>query len=803
MSQNNKNVFDDLYMPQEISYFKCWTDISYLVEAWRKIDTSRFETLKNIQKTILEEWEKREELHGEHEDPSVFKKHQDFLEMLVSIKYPLDQMTNPHGMVALVTPKFERLWNTNAFEKLYPLLPDTDEEMTHFRNAAVQLILIYRLYGDKLDLSNWPIPRGDSLKNLMVYEPEKGSPKRYFTLRYDNEIYSSSSWSVKMACDGELPQLTQKDIEKILINPFDPNHISSVIDTSNFMFNGSCFVYAEEVTYWHQMAEFQGSLTNRNILRRKNDLIGFQDGIRDVMGTNDLEIGIILTPFESESKRARWQPFLNSLRFDEEVDPSSLKEDDLYKEALKKSKIINSLNGKSTFKKMKKNGLNSLMVIPLIFQEEVIGLLEFGSPRPHAFDFYVVPKLNKIGGLVSTAINHVLESEHERMMAIIKQTCTAIHPSVEWRFQEMARNYLKQIENDENPSPEPVVFKNVVPLFGVSDIRGSSTKRNESIQADLTHQLKLAWDVLNMAAISHPRPVFNELSFRIESHLKTISKGLKSGDETRIYMFLKHSVEQAFEELSLLSDEIKIKVEIYKKKLNSEVGVVYEVRKNYDESVTIINDTIGAYFDRQQELAQKMIPHYFEKFKTDGLEHNIYVGDSLLESGVCSALDLRNLYLWQLMSMCGVTWLMKELKPTLKTPLDTAHLLLVHTTPINISFQMEEKHFNVDGAYNARYEIVKKRIDKASIHGTEERLTQPGYIAVVYSQESEYQMYREFITYLESLEFIEGGAQDVLLEDLQGVHGLRAIRIKVKENPPKGWDPKKPETSLATLKESK
>ena len=128
--------------------------------------------------------------------------------------------------------------------------------------------------------------------------------------------------------------------------------------------------------------------------------------------------------------------------------------------------------------------------VNLIFQEEVIGLLEFGSPRPHAFDFYVVPKLNKIGGLVSTAINYVLESEHERMMAIIKQTCTAIHPSVEWRFQEMARNYLKQIENDENPSPEPVVFKNVVPLFGVSDIRGSSTKRNESIQADLTHQLK-------------------------------------------------------------------------------------------------------------------------------------------------------------------------------------------------------------------------------------------------------------------------------------------------------------------------
>ena len=45
------------------------------------------------------EWEKRPELHGQHENPSILKKHLDFIEMLVSIKYPLDQMNNPHGML--------------------------------------------------------------------------------------------------------------------------------------------------------------------------------------------------------------------------------------------------------------------------------------------------------------------------------------------------------------------------------------------------------------------------------------------------------------------------------------------------------------------------------------------------------------------------------------------------------------------------------------------------------------------------------------------------------------------------------
>ena len=51
--------------------------------------------------------------------------------------------------------------------------------------------------------------------------------------------------------------------------------------------------------------------------------------------------------------------------------------------------------------------------------------------------------------------------------------------------------------------PSPVVFRQVIPLFGVSDIRGSSTTRNRSIQADLEHQLNLALEVIQTAGKSH------------------------------------------------------------------------------------------------------------------------------------------------------------------------------------------------------------------------------------------------------------------------------------------------------------
>ena len=67
--------------------------------------------------------------------------------------------------------------------------------------------------------------------------------------------------------------------------------------------------------------------------------------------------------------------------------------------------------------------------------------------------------------------------------------------------------------------------------------------------------------------------------------------------------------------------------------------------------------------------------------------------------------------------------------------------------PLAIKFRMDEKKFDVDGAYNIRYEIIKKRIDKANIKGTEERLTVPGKISIVYSQDKDALEYIKYINF--------------------------------------------------------
>jgi hypothetical protein len=117
---------------------------------------------------------------------------------------------------------------------------------------------------------------------------------------------------------------------------------------------------------------------------------------------------------------------------------------------------------------------------------------------------------------------------------------------------------------------------------------------------------------------------------------------------------------------------------------------------------------------------------------------------------------------------------------------------------MSIKFRMDEKQFDVDGAYNIRYEIIKKRIDKAHIKNTDERLTVPGKIAIVYSQDKDALEYIKYINFLQSRNQL-GNIEFLQLEDLQGVSGLKALRVEVIYH--KNFDAKKSITLNDLIKE--
>ncbi|HUG38174.1 MAG TPA: hypothetical protein VML54_14545, partial [Candidatus Limnocylindrales bacterium] len=126
----------------------------------------------------------------------------------------------------------------------------------------------------------------------------------------------------------------------------------------------------------------------------------------------------------------------------------------------------------------------------------------------------------------------------------------------------------------------------------------------------------------------------------------------------------------------------------------------------------------------------------------------------------------------QLMVACGAAIRAERLKGRLAVPLEITNLILVQHAALAVRFRPDEKRFDVDGAYNVRYEIIKKRIDKAVTRGTGERLTQPGKIALVYSHPSEAAEWRAYVEYLQRQGYLTREVEELELDEVQGAHGL-------------------------------
>jgi hypothetical protein len=388
-------------------------------------------------------------------------------------------------------------------------------------------------------------------------------------------------------------------------------------------------------------------------------------------------------------------------------------------------------------------------------------------------------RMIQIQPLFSMALKHALDDLESRVQGVIKEKCTAVHPAVEWRFRKAAVHHLEVLRMGQTSEMEPIIFKDVYPLYGVSDIRGSSDERNQAIQKDLAEHLSLGLGVIRSAYDARSLPILLELAGRIHDLRERIRSGLGTGDELSVVRFLQKEVESLFSHLKGFGLKVIRAVEAYESAVDPKMGTVYRLRKEFEESVSVLNDRLATYLDQEEAEAQTVFQHYFERHRTDGVDYLIYMGASLREEGDFHELYLKNLRLWQLKVACGMAWQTEQLKSTLKVPLDAAHLILVQDSPLSIRFRFDEKRFDVDGTYDIRHEIIKSRIDKAVVRGGTERLTQPGKIAIVYSHPEEAREMRRHIRFLQSEGFLNGELETLDLEELPGIQGLKSLRVGI------------------------
>jgi hypothetical protein len=614
---------------------------------------------------------------------------------------------------------------------------------------------------------------------LSTVDPDSGLD-RHFSMQLDYRF-------VDVRAVGTPPPLAEEDRRRLLANLGDTDMLTALIPPDRFAFEGFAVLRATDVTDQEVLSGLKRDLIERESIVNTERFQSLQQKLCTFLRCPELRLSLAAIQGERVFMLNSGRHLEHSCLFADSVHHTvSDFAGSVFDRAARQGEplVIEDL---ATYPErtaiedtMQEAGTRSLIVAPLHYQGQLLGMLKLASPNPGELKPMAALKLREVLPLFSMALRRSVEDLEQRVQAIIKEQCTAIHPSVEWRFRQAAFQAMERRATGAPVEMEPIVFKNVFPLYAVSDIRGSSEERNRAIQADLVTHLRLAREVLELARAARPLPILDQLRYRIDRNVAQLEDGgLSSGDETRIVDFLREHVEPRLDHLAGFGAGVRERFAAYRGAMDARLGTIYRRRKEYEESVTRINETIGSYLDAEQEMAQAMFPHYFEKQQTDGVDYSMYVGGALVEGGAFDELYLKNLRLWQLMVTCGIARRTEALRGRLAVPLETAHLILVQHTPLAIRFRFDEKRFDVDGAYNVRYEVIKKRIDKAKVRGASERVTQPGKMAIVYSHRNEAVEYRHYLEYLKSLGYITGEPEELELEEVQGVQGLRALRATI------------------------
>ncbi|UKB78960.1 hypothetical protein [Chryseobacterium sp. MEBOG07] len=225
------------------------------------------------------------------------------------------------------------------------------------------------------------------------------------------------------------------------------------------------------------------------------------------------------------------------------------------------------------------------------------------------------------------------------------------------------------------------------------------------------------------------------------------------------------------------SREIKAKIKDYFSHIFAPTDLFYNHRKKLDDSITLVNRKLADMLDESQVKAQEIFPHYYERFKSDGVEHNLYIGPTIAPELHYNSKVVHKLRYWQLKTICKMELDFQSFKKDLPIQLDIASLIFVYNEKIDIRFRMDEKRFDVDGAYNSYYEIIKKRLDKAHVKDSSERITAPGKITIVYFGMENQKEYLDYISKLQKKDVLQHDVEFLKVEDLQGITGLLALRV--------------------------
>ena len=647
-----------------------------------------------------------------------------------------------------------------------------EKSMVQKRMEFVYSVIFEKLYGQQ-------IPIGGEVSYALSFV-EKGLP-RYFKINIDTRF-------IEVVAKGPLPPLNLIEWAKdVRGEDYDWSKGIKQLPLSLFKFRGLAIITVTDITQERAVENIKEIALSRHGFALKEDTQQVIHSLKVLMGSPETEFGLLpnlrvndklVFTLESGNNSILLQP---NHCIDNGKSFQKLAEEYLnHPKPVLIDETAQGEDARQLLQFLNMAGIQAYALFPIFHSNEVAGVLEIYSYKKGVLNLQSLVKLKDALPVIAQLLKNSIDEFNNHLDNIVKDKFTALQPAVQWKFNEAAWNYLRENRLSTQKRPiEKIAFKSVFPLYGAIDIRNSTIERNKAMAADAAFQLELLITLLEQIRQQTGLVLVDDMIIKCTKWLSGIHNDIRDSEYGKLNEFLENKITPFLQDLNEKDRSLQPLIQPYLEETEASTGSMLKNIRVFDNALKTVNNTINGALEQFNNELQTFYPYYFEKFRTDGFEFDIYVGQDIAPQRPFSRYYLQNLRLRQLQVMAEIARETHALLPRLEIPLQTTQLIYIRSAPIDIVFRQDEHKFDVEGSYNIRYQVIKKRIDKVRILDTGERLTQPGKIALVYLNESEIREYRDYIAYLQDQQLLLDDLEVVELEELQGVTGLKALRVGV------------------------
>ncbi|SHM43065.1 GAF domain-containing protein [Flavobacterium xinjiangense] len=759
------------------SPFQTLISFHKLIETLEEIVEKKLDHKVNYASALIKEIEPFPEFRTGIKNFSLIKKNEKLIKSLLGDLFPTALTNNE---IKAITIPFQN-FTFNYSERFNKILQDAggkfdmsirnfDENQFYIMSCS---LILNSYYNQKIEFS----------KPLFYDIPDANGILKHYRILYNADF-------IDILPTEKSISLTTEDIELLMDNYDDIDLWKEKFPKESWILKGFAIVVLFDATIESAISKLKS-----NLLKSETEYSDINKNLetifRSIFKVADLKVGLIVyneeddkftRPLFNQNEIGSFILFGNELEECNDTIFGSTVETLLKK---KKTFAISNINKFSRIPGNEKLGthllqqdIKSCILAPVLKNNKLLGIIELVSSTPNELNSVNANNLDLLLPYVVDTLDRYNIELQNQIEAVIQREYTSIHSSVYWKFREEAKKYNQTYNPNKDYIFKEIVFKEVYPLYGQIDIKGSSEHRNETVKEDLKNQLAALINIFENLKENSTLPLLDQRKFEMQSYFDDLDLDLKADTEQQIQNYIQKEINPIITK-STIDNENKALIDKYFADLDDKTQLFYHSRRKFDDAMSIVNKKMTSILDKEQKEAQKIFPHYYERFKTDGVEHNLYIGASISPLQTFDAMYLNNLRLWQLQTLCKMELEHHQIKSVLPYKLEVTSLILVFSSALTIRFRMDEKRFDVDGTYNARYEVVKKRIDKANIKGTEERITQKEKITIVYSHSNEEAEYLKYIKFLQFKKILDPKIEKFDVEELQGVSGLKALRVKV------------------------